>query len=553
MLGEASERTGEVPLEKHRARVRTGRRGGAGGAPCKRIRQDTYMIHDSTVAPHSQSPYVANDTFKLTRALWWALYAPDSGRHEALLVDDLPDPYRTLFDAILDGSRGLARVAVSGGDALDLLDVVAKLPRPRAIPTRRLELPDNPDLAAALFGRLADDLEIGAAGVGEWPGMPSHTCGAGQAVGTVITSRPKRTQAARMFNPTWRTCPACHYQRAKRIARQTLITIAAVKKPMTYATLSAADWGKWTARNRQHKHRRGDAVHYRAMPQEGGDVFVMATAGLAGQPVPVDRRELLELIRDHCLTPEGQNVSSNRGFGGSFQRMKGDGRDNDPEPIRGLRAEVDRLRLDLSQRRMDAARAKAKVRRLQIEERRRIAGELAYWWGGEWPQSAAAEELSGLLYDELMRRLQRLNLAKATAAIEAHRAAESIVATAAAQVADARNRLETAIRQRPRDYVQRWTNSDIVDVARALSVDMREDADRFNVQIDQTDALERLHLGGIVLRDKKRVTHLGQNAQGGKNCPKCVTSPPAEERPAPLIAPQLWPTESATAGQGVQQ
>ena len=279
------------------------------------------MIHDSTVAPHSQSPYVANDTFKLTRALWWALYAPDSGRHEALLVDDLPDPYRTLFDAILDGSRGLARVAVSGGDALDLLDVVAKLPRPRAIPTRRLELPDNPDLAAALFGRLADDLEIGAAGVGEWPGMPSHTCGAGQAVGTVITCRPRRTQAARMFNPTWRTCPACHYQRAKRIARQTLITIAAAG-PMTYATLSAADWGKWKARSRQHKHRGGDMVHYRAMPQEGGDVFVMATAGLAGRPVPVDRRELLELIRDHCLTPEGKNVSSNRGYGGSFQRMK---------------------------------------------------------------------------------------------------------------------------------------------------------------------------------------------------------------------------------------
>jgi len=371
------------------------------------------------------SPYMAHDTYRLTRAMWFAYYARDAGRHDALLVDDLPDPYRTLFDAILDGDRGLTRVLLQGGPALDLLDVVAKLPRPRAIPTRRIEVLDSPDLAAALFGRLADDLEIGGAGVGEWPGVPSHTCGAASAVGTVLTLRPRRTQAARMFNPTWRTCPACHYQRAKRIARQVLITIAAAG-PMTYATLSAAEWRKWTARNRQARNRGGAMVHYRAMPQEGGDVFVMATAGLAGRPVPVDRRELLELVRDHCLTPEGKNVSSNRGFGGAFQRMKGDGRND----------------------------------------------------GGE--------------------------------------------------------------------AMQRYTDSDIADVAKALSAAMRNGADRFNVQIDQTEALERLHLAGVTLRNKKHVTHLGQNPQRGKDCPKCVTGAPAEGQAAAPIAPQLWPTDSVT-------
>ena len=387
-------------------------------------------MNDSTpivVTQRANSPYFQLSTYKLTRACWFALYAPDSGRHAALLADDLPEPYRTLFDAILDGSRGLARVAVAGGPALDLLDEVAQLPPPRAIPRRRLELPDNPELAAALFGRLADDLEIGGAGVGEWPGVPSHTCGAGAAVGTVLTFRPRRTQAARMFNPTWRTCPACLYQRAKRIARQTLLTIA-VAGPMTYATLAAADWRKWAARNRQAKHRGGGMVHYRAMPQDGGDVFVMATAGLAGTPVPTDRRQLLDLIRAHCLTPQGRNVSSNRGYGGDFKRMRGDGRDSDGPAV------------------------------------------------------------------------------------------------------------------------QRYTDSALEDVAAALAVDLKPYSDRLNVQIDHTEALERLHLAGVALRDRRHVTHLAQSSKRGKNCTKSVTPPQAAAPPPPPIAPLLWPTECATVG-----
>ena len=366
-------------------------------------------MNDSTpfaVAQRGESPYTQYSTYKLTRACWWALHAPDSGRHSALEAEDLPEPYRALFDAILDGTRGLARVAAAGGPALDLLDVVAKLPRPRAIPPRRLELPDTPELAAALFGRLADDLEIGGAGVGEWPGVPSHTCGAGAAVGTVLTFRPRRTQAARMFNPTWRTCPACLYQRAKRMSRQTLITRAAAG-PMTYTTMTAGDYRKWAARTRQARHRGGDMVHYRAMPQEGGDVFIMATAGIEGATVPTDRGQLLDLIRAHCMTPQGHNVSSNRGYGGDFKHMRGDGRDSD----------------------------------------------------------GAA--------------------------------------------------------------VQRYTDSALETVAAALDVAMKPGSDRLNVQIDHTEALERLHLAGVALRDRRHVTHLVQSAQRGKNCTKSVTTPEA--------------------------
>ncbi len=282
--------------------------------------------------PRSQddTPYTTLDTYRLTRAAWFALYAPDAGRHDALLADDIPPVYRNLFDAILDGNRGLARIAAAGGDELALLDVVARLPRPRQIPTRRLELPDNPDLAAALFGHVADDLELDGVGVGQWPGMPQHTCAAAEAVGTVITFRGNRTSAARMFNPTWRTCPACRHLRAQRIGRQTLLTIG-VHGPMTYAIMPAADFRKWTAAQRQRLHRGGDMTHYRAMPQEGGAVFVVATGdALAdGASVPVDRAALHTLISDHCVTPDGKNCSSSRGFGGKYKRLRGDGRDDD--------------------------------------------------------------------------------------------------------------------------------------------------------------------------------------------------------------------------------
>ena len=279
-----------------------------------------------TFAPRSQDtdPYTTLETYRLTRAAWFALYAPDAGRHDLLLAADVPSVYRNLFDAILDGNRGLARIAAAGGDELALLDVVARLPRPRQIPTRRLELPDNPDLAAALFGHVAEDLELDGVGVGNWPGMPQHTCAAAEAVGTVITFRGNRTSAARMFNPTWRTCPACRHLRAQRIGRQTLLTIGA-HGPMTYAIMPAADFRKWTAAQRQRLHRGGDMTHYRAMPQEGGDVFIVATGAPIGAAVPVDRAALHTLMSDHCVTPDGKNCSSSGGYGGRWQGLRGDG------------------------------------------------------------------------------------------------------------------------------------------------------------------------------------------------------------------------------------
>lgn len=253
----------------------------------------------------------------------------------------MPEVYRRTHAAIQDGSRGLARLAVEAGDELALLDIVAQLPRPRLVEQRRHEL--TPDLAADFFGDLADGIEIDGIGVGDWPGAPAHTCAAKEATGTAIVIRPNETQAARMFNPTWRTCPACLHKRVKRIGRQTLITIAAAGA-MSYSLLDRADYRRWTANIRQHRHRMTEAlikagteekqakkqaahaIQYRALPQEGGRVFVMSTHGLVGATVPTERRGLYELIHRYAITPDNLRASSSRDYGGDYRKLKGDGR-----------------------------------------------------------------------------------------------------------------------------------------------------------------------------------------------------------------------------------
>jgi hypothetical protein len=278
----------------------------------------------------------AHDHYRLTRALWFLLNAPDAGRHDALLAEDIPDIYRRLFDAILDGTRGLARIALEDGPELALLEVVDRLPRPAKIPPRRTD-PDLPDYAAALFEHVADLQDEGLdLGGGDWPGAPAHTCAAKEATGTALIIRANETRGARMFNPTWRTCPACLHNRVKRIARQTLITIAAAGA-MQWAILDAADFRRWAGNVRQHRRRTGDEARYRAIPQDDGRVFVMSTHGLAGGPVPTDRRALYDLIKPYAITPDGKRASSSRGFGGDYKRLRGDGRDE----ARGVRLWTD--------------------------------------------------------------------------------------------------------------------------------------------------------------------------------------------------------------------
>lgn len=342
--------------------------------------------------PRSQddTPYTTLDTYRLTRAAWFALYAPDAGRHDALLADDIPPVYRTLFDAILDGPRGLARVAVAGGDELKLLDVVARLPRPRQIPTRRLELPDNPELAAALFGpvaeaierrprlpirpkprRAAPDVEPDGIGTGEWPAPPRHSCEGATAVGTVLTSRPERTAATRIYNPNWHDCEGCRYERAKRMSRQILTEIHQTG-PLCAQIMTEGDYKRWAARMRQYRRRKGATVNYRALPQGDGWTFVIATAGsLAGALLPTDRAELLPIVLEACNTPEGHHYSGSHGFGGNWQGTRGDGR-----AIAADRAEAVATGTPLSE--------------LRAEKRRNGQGAVQYWTDASLEEVGAA-------------------------------------------------------------------------------------------------------------------------------------------------------------------
>lgn len=273
-------------------------------------------MHDNTLAEIFPLA-VTTDNYKLIRALWFALYTPDAGRHDALLADDIPDVYRRLFDHILAGTLP----AEDDPEGLQLLTTVTDLKTPRKL-TRTL-----PQLGDEFFSHAAggDDEGIDLTGGGEWPKAPQHTCAAKEAVGTALIIRPNETAATRMFNPTWRTCPACYHKRVKRIARQTRIEIAAAGA-MNWTILDPADYRKWAGNIRQHRRRTGADAHYRALPQGDGRIFVMASAGIAGAPVPTDNRALYDLLHAHANTPDNKRASSSRGYGGDYKRLRGDGR-----------------------------------------------------------------------------------------------------------------------------------------------------------------------------------------------------------------------------------
>lgn len=298
--------------------------------------------------------YISGDNYKKTRALWCAYYQPEVTRRyvPTLEADDLPDVYRRVYSAIQNSGR-LAYLDIADDiEALDLFATLQTIKKPSLIdiPPRRQEAPaptihgagasEPGDLAASLFTRAALEVELGA-GVGSWPDAPPHTCDARQACGTVLTIRARRTLAARIFNPTHRTCEGCLYERALRIARQVLLEIT-IHGALFWNVLTSYEFKKWADKARQYRRRKGIRVHYRALPQGDGRVFLMATAGtLAGVAVSTDRAELHELLMFYCNTPEGANISASHGFGGDWQGMRGDGRtaseDREEAKARGRR------------------------------------------------------------------------------------------------------------------------------------------------------------------------------------------------------------------------
>lgn len=328
------------------------------------------MINDSITSVRVQSandPYIAGDNYRLTRSLWYAYNRPDAGGHAALEADGIPDVYRRVYEAITEGGhKGLARLIIDDdNEALDLFAYVVNLPAPKLVSPARLPATPPDELAANFFDdaseRVARAIDESGPGSGTWPGTPSHTCAAKKATGTAIILRPDELTAARMFSPTWHTCPACYHKRVKRIAQQVLATGAA-SGGLTYAMLEAGDFRRWVANIRQHRKRTIESIaadaqaqieampigtnwadieriwaaakqaqakagaSYRAHPQDDGTYFVMSTHGLAGAAVPTDKTELYNLLTPYVKTPEGKRASASHGFGGDYKRLKGDGR-----------------------------------------------------------------------------------------------------------------------------------------------------------------------------------------------------------------------------------
>lgn len=286
------------------------------------------MNQYSTALDNTQlaaNDYISGANYKITRALWYAYYRPEDGRHGALEADDLPDVYRRVYAAIRADGR-LAYLSLADDlEALDLFATLQTIPKPRLLdtPRRTDALPD--DLAAELWARIPRAIDAAGAGTGDWPAEPMHTCAAKEETGTALVLRPDELSAARMFNPTWHTCPACYHKRVKRIGQQVQKTIAAAGA-LSWRMLDAPEYKRWTATVRQHRKRSGADVHYRAHPQDDGRYFVMSTHGLAGDDVPTEKRDLYDLLALYVRTPEGRRASASHGFGGDYRRLKGDGR-----------------------------------------------------------------------------------------------------------------------------------------------------------------------------------------------------------------------------------
>ena len=324
------------------------------------------MNQYSTALDNTQlaaNDYISGANYKITRALWYAYYRPEDGRHGALEADDLPDVYRRVYAAIRADGR-LAYLSLADDlEALDLFATLQTIPKPRLLdtPRRTDALPD--DLAAELWARIPRAIDAAGAGTGDWPAEPMHTCAAKEETGTALVLRPDELSAARMFNPTWHTCPACYHKRVKRIGQQVQKTIAAAG-PLSWRMLDADEYKRWAATVRQHRKRMtegilkdygdqwvGDlladgltiadatrtakeraqeqaaqAVQFRAHPQDDGRYFVMSTHGLAGDEVPTEKRDLYDLLAQYVRTPEGRRASASHGFGGDYRRLKGDGR-----------------------------------------------------------------------------------------------------------------------------------------------------------------------------------------------------------------------------------
>lgn len=212
---------------------------------------------------------------------------------------------------------------------------LAELPYRSPVSTGRALTPDLDQLDT---NDLPGDLWPGAvmSAPGEltpdgWPVSPTHTCGASDNTGTVITIRETYTTATKMITPAWRDnearqgCPACYHRRVMRYCRQ--IEVEQGEGQLWSLKLSPEDYKRQAATWRKRASRDGENVRYCPFPQETREYIVIHNqAKEGGDNLPTIPQELYQMVYNLAKTPENKRVSPSNGWGGQWQGARGDGR-----------------------------------------------------------------------------------------------------------------------------------------------------------------------------------------------------------------------------------
>lgn len=176
-----------------------------------------------------------------------------------------------------------------------------------------------------------DDLFNDVASYAGYPKRPAHTCANGRREGAVITVYEDETAVSSITTPAWRDtekhpmCRGCYHDRVVRLSQQ----IQAEQKRvggLSWVILpnrTAVD--RETARLRKKRERDNIDFVYRVFPLDGGE-YVFISNQIDGHAMPSTNTQVYHLVNQWANTPHGMKISSSEGWGGNFQKTRGDGR-----------------------------------------------------------------------------------------------------------------------------------------------------------------------------------------------------------------------------------
>lgn len=184
---------------------------------------------------------------------------------------------------------------------------------------------------AIIENPLADIFFKAAAHNGYIDGATYHTCNNGKREGVAITVYADQVSASQIVTPAWRDtekhpqCAACYHDRTLRQAIQIRKEQERIGSLFFIILPDKAAKIKQINRLRKQRERKGIEFVYRVYPLDNGE-FVFISNQIDGHRLPNNNGQVHELVKQWAHTPQGARVSSSEGWGGDFQRVKGDGR-----------------------------------------------------------------------------------------------------------------------------------------------------------------------------------------------------------------------------------